>query len=85
MLWLLVTFCFLFAALQLGSSDILNGDFEYLSPGSYIIATEGFDFLYNKSSSSGVDVAFINGPLSERLLIRVSYCMLAAICSLYCQ
>ena len=63
----------LFAALQLGGADILNGDFEFFSPGSYIVAAEGFDFLYNRSSSSGVDVAFIDGPLSEQLLIRVSY------------
>ena len=66
--------CFvLFTALQLGGADILNGDFEFFSPGSYIVAAEGFDFLYNRSSSSGVDVVFIDGPLSEQLLIRVSY------------
>ena len=64
---------FLFVALQLGGNDILNGDFEYFSPGSYIVSAEGFDFLYNVSSSSGVDVAFIDGPLFEQLLIRVSY------------
>ena len=75
MFWLLITFCFLFAALQLGGFDILNGDLEFITPGSYIIPTEDFDFLYNVSSS-GVDVAFIDGPLSEQLFIKVSYCIL---------
>ena len=63
----------LFVALQLGSTNILNGDFELFTPGSYMVAADGLDFLYNISSSSGVDVAFIDGPLSEQLLIRVSH------------
>ena len=59
-------------ALKLGNADILNEDFEMFSPGSYIVAAKDFNFVYNRSSS-GMDVAFINGPLSEQLFIRVSY------------
>ena len=61
----------LFVALQLGSTNILNGDYEYFFPGSYIVAAGNFDFVYNRSLFSGVDVAFIDGPLSEPLFIRV--------------
>lgn len=73
MFLLLITFCFSVTALRQGSRDILNGEFEIFSPGSYMIVAEGFDFLYNVSFSSGVDVVFIDGPLPEQLLIRVSY------------
>ena len=61
----------LLVALQLGSTSILNGDYEYFFPGSYIVAAGNFDFVYNRSLFSGVDVAFIDGPLSEPLFIRV--------------
>lgn len=63
----------MFVALRLGSTNILNGDFEIFSVGSFIVATEDFNFIYNRSSSSGVDVAFIDGPLSKQLFMRVSH------------
>jgi len=58
-------------ALQLGIADILNGN-QIFSPGSYIVAAEGFNFVYNRSSSSGVDVVFIDGPLPDCLFIKVN-------------
>lgn len=66
-----VLLCFVLALRQ-GNSDILNGEFEIFSPGSYMIVAEDFTFVYNVSSSTGTDVVFISGPLSEQLIIRVS-------------
>ena len=60
-------------ALQLGNTNILNGDLEFFYPGSYMIVAEDFTFVYNSSSSNGMDAAFISGPLSEQLFIGVCY------------
>ena len=56
---------------QLGITNILNGN-QIFSPGSYIVTAEGFNFVYNRSSSSGVDVVFIDGTLLEGLFIKVN-------------
>ena len=63
--------CFVLALRQ-SNDDILNGEFEIFSPGSYMTEAEDFIFVYNVSSSTGTDVVFISGPLSEQLFIRVS-------------
>jgi len=57
------------AALLLGETEILNGNFGIFPTGSFSAA--GISFTYDVSIS-GLDVVHIDDSLPEQLFIRVS-------------